>query len=31
MEPEKIIRDNFILAFQIDNDELLDGLIHTMV
>ena len=28
MEPEKIIRENFILAFQIDNDELLDGLIE---
>jgi prolyl 4-hydroxylase len=25
---EKIIKENFILAFQIDNDELLDGLIE---
>ena len=28
MQPEKIIRENFILAFQINNDELLDGLIE---
>ena len=28
LTPEKIIKENFILAFQIDNDELLDGLIE---
>ena len=28
MKPEKIIRENFIVAFQINDDKLLDGLIE---